>query len=404
MESPAYLTGQIDAFDCYGLEKEAYAKAIIPLAGAALGALAAEPGETLQGALAGGAAGLGAQYAGGKAIDAAKYVGGKALGAGQQATDAIRRRMAKQAPQARHVDSLSQAEIGQLPWRAQQAIDLRAVDKKFEQKQQARAGLDAELARHLASQQPSQTFSNTPAQPQQQNTPAQAPKRTQPWQRQGSYGLEGMVAGTGIPGQPQATPTAYAAPPNPRAAGLEQASRTGMGMGGMGGAQFGSPFDKESSLRKFKLAFDFSLGLNVPGTPLSVNLKDQKDRLEGMTKWVPREDIERGYQYVEEGTPLEDIADEATRRGGVMHPLLGAALAAAATKKFAPGTGAAGPALAGVLGAGAGSLYNKLTEGGRVEDALQGYEGARRSFPLRRHGVQTANESKPLLLAGGRDE
>lgn len=402
MNSPAYLTGLDAAAGAYGLEKDAYAKAILPLAGAAMGALAADEGERMQGAAAGLATGLGAQYLGGKAVDAAKYVGGKALGAGQQAVSAIKSRMSPQAPQSRHVDSLSQAEIGKLPWQAQQAIDLRAVDKKFEQKAKDRAHLDAQLAQLQFPQAPSQTFSNAPA--QAQPAPAAAkPAPAKPWQRQGSYGLEGAVSGIGLPGQPQPQPTAYAAPPAAQpAASLGHGQ--GMGMGGMGGVSFGSPFDKESSLKRFKLAFDFSLGLNVPGTPLSVNLKDQKDRLEGMTRWVPREDIERGYKYVEEGTPLEDIADEATRRGGVMHPLLGAALSAAAAKKIAPGSGVAGPLLAGVLGAGAGGLYHKLTEGSRIEDALQGYEGAKSTFPIRRHGVQTANESTPMVMAGGRDE
>lgn len=409
MESPAYLTGQSDAFDVYGLEKQAlanapapapisYGRAIIPLATAAMGAMAADQGEGLQGALGGLAAGTAAQYAGEKAFGAAKNLGGKAV-------DAVRNRVGPKPPQTRHVDTLGHADIREMPWQLQHAIDMRNVDKAFEARAKQQAPLDAELARHLAAQKAQPQASNAPAQPQQAPPAAAKPAAVKPWQRQGSYGLEGAVSGMGLPGQPQAQQAAYVAAPPGAKPVASVGHGEGMGMGGMGGGvSFGSPFDKESSLRRFKLAFDFSLGLNVPGTPLSVNLKDQKDRLEGMTKWVPREDIERGYKYIEEGAAPEDIVEEASRRGGVSHPLLGAALAALAAKKLAPGSGMAGPALAGVLGAGGGSLYNKLTEGSRIEDALQGYEGAKRTFPIRRHGVQTANESTPMVMAGGRDE
>lgn len=392
MQSPAYITGQLEAAESYGLEKEAWARAVMPLAGAAAGALLAPEGERMQGAALGLAAGTGLQAAG-------QWAGSKMRGAGAKPAAATPAAQAAPGP-TKHVAQLTQQEVGQMPWRAQQAYDMHMVDRDFAQKARALAPADAQLAQLQIPQKPSQSFSNAPAQaPQQQAAPAKAPVRTPAWQQQASHGLEGMAAGIpGHGGEPEVT-TSYVPPKNPRAAGLEN-----MAQG------YGMPFNKESALRRFKLGFDFGIGVNLPGTPLSVSMKEQRERLPGMDRWVPREDIERGFAYDDAGTSLDEIADEAARRGGVLHPAVGAALAAAGMKALRPTAGVVGPLAAGLLGAGLGAGYHQMTTDDRIDNALQGLQAARRTkqdeggFPIRKHAIQTANESKPVVISGGRDE
>jgi hypothetical protein len=165
------------------------------------------------------------------------------------------------------------------------------------------------------------------------------------------------------------------------------------------------PPPKQASLARFKLSVDASVGVGIPGLPgVSVGVKDQRERLPGMSRWVPRSTVERGFDYTDAGLDPEAVADLEGSKGTLAHPLLGAALAAAGARKFAPQSGLLGPLLAGLGGAGLGTLYNQATKDRRIEEGLEAHSGAmreREKFPIRRHPTQTANESTPLAVSRG---
>ena len=163
--------------------------------------------------------------------------------------------------------------------------------------------------------------------------------------------------------------------------------------------------ERVASLEEFKIAVDVSAGVSLPVLGgASLGFKDQRERLPGMSRWVPRSTVERGFDYADEGLDSEAVSDIEGDRGSITHPLLGAALAAAGARKFMPQSGALGPLLAGLGGAGLGTLYNKATKDRRIEEGLEAHSGAQRErekFPIRRHPTQTANESTPLAVSRG---
>lgn len=163
--------------------------------------------------------------------------------------------------------------------------------------------------------------------------------------------------------------------------------------------------DKKSSLEQFKLAVDVGGSVPIPGLGgVGVSFKDQRERLSGMSRWVPRDTIERGFEYADKGFDPETVMDLEGDRGNVMHPLTGAALAAAGALKFAPKSGAGGALLAGLGGLGLGQLYHQHTRDTREQEGLEALEGAQRErskFPIRRHTIQTANEATPLAVSRG---
>jgi len=163
--------------------------------------------------------------------------------------------------------------------------------------------------------------------------------------------------------------------------------------------------NKKGSLAQFKLALDVGGSVPVPGLGgVGVSFKDQRERLPGMSRWVPRSTMERGFDYADQGFDPEAVMDLEADRGSVTSPLSGAALAALGAMKFAPKSGASGALLAGLGGAGLGSLYHKATSGTRAREGVEALEGAQRErqkFPIGRHAVQTANEATPLAVSRG---
>jgi hypothetical protein len=126
-----------------------------------------------------------------------------------------------------------------------------------------------------------------------------------------------------------------------------------------------------------------------------------------MSRWVPRSTVERGFDYADAGFDPEAVMDTEAARGELLSPTIGAALAAAAAAKFSPKSGVGGKLLAGIGGAGLGSLYHKATEGSRRREGLEALQGAelereRYQFPIRHHPTQTANEASPLAVSRGR--
>jgi hypothetical protein len=116
--------------------------------------------------------------------------------------------------------------------------------------------------------------------------------------------------------------------------------------------------------------------------------------------------MERSFDYVDEGISPEEAGAREADRGSFLHPLLGGALGAGATLRFAPGTGAGGALLGGLAGGTLGELYHRLTRDARRQEGEEGYEGAareREKFPIRKHKNQTANEASPLTISRGID-
>lgn len=163
----------------------------------------------------------------------------------------------------------------------------------------------------------------------------------------------------------------------------------------------------DAELAKLKMAVDVSGSFGIPGLGVGFGIKDQRERLPGMSRWVPRSTVERGFDHADSGTSPEDVAAQESERGTIAHPLLGAALAAAGARKLMPNSGALGPLLAGLGGAGLGTLYNQVTKDRRVEEGLEAHSGAvreRSKFPINKHPTQTANESTPLAVSRGTGE
>ncbi len=163
-----------------------------------------------------------------------------------------------------------------------------------------------------------------------------------------------------------------------------------------------------SAVERFKLGFDIGGSIPIPGMGgLGISVKDQRERLPGMTRWVPRAALERGFDYADQGLDADIVSDLEADRGSLLSPGIGAALAAGAAHRFAPKSGVSGKLLAGLLGAGLGSAYHAGTENARRREGVEAFDAAERElnkFPLRRHALQTANESTPWTLARGSNE
>lgn len=190
----------------------------------------------------------------------------------------------------------------------------------------------------------------------------------------------------------------------------EGESAQGAALGGLGalGLQSTALGLKGTFPLKNKTALDLSGSMGIPGVAgVSLGLKDLRERLPGMSRWAPHDTVERGFDYADSNLDPQAVAGLEADRGTLTHPLLGAALAAAGARHFFPQSGTVGPALAGLVGAGAGSLYNQATRNRRVEEGLEAFQGAQRErerFPLQRHPVQTANEAPPLTVSSGNGE
>lgn len=170
-------------------------------------------------------------------------------------------------------------------------------------------------------------------------------------------------------------------------------------------AEFIQAMKKQSSLNRFKLGMDIGTSVPLVGmNGVGMSFKDQRERLPGMSRWVPRAAMERGFDYVDEGLDPESVMDTEADRGSLTVPALGALLSSAAMHKFAPKSGMTGKLLGGMGGAAAGSIYHYNTRDQRAREGLEAYEGAQRErdkFPIRRHAVQTANEASPLAVSRG---
>ena len=361
MEANAYTLGTLDAGINYGLAKEAWAKAIMPLAGAAMGAALAPEGEGTQGAVLGGLGALGMQSA--------------ALAGARGVKNAFTPKPV--APVARP------------------------------------AGVDpAALA---AKQQEINAFRSRAAMPPSKPTvmastiPAITPETKYTSQQTGAD--PAMVTAMHASGPPGTQMQHIAPPPNPISA--VPSAQPPMGTADnqaipaqpipQGKKKKGKQQIRVASLDEFKIGIDLGLSIPVAGG-IGLGVKDQRERLPGMGRWVPRSAIERGFNYADDDASPEDVAESEASRGVIGHPLLGAALAAAGARKFLPNSGLMGPLLSGVAGLGLGAAYHHATKDRRVEEGMEAYQGASRErerFPVQRHPSQTANESTPLAVSRG---
>jgi hypothetical protein len=154
-----------------------------------------------------------------------------------------------------------------------------------------------------------------------------------------------------------------------------------------------------------KVAMEFGVGTNLPGTPLNVGYshKSKEERLPGMNRWVDRDVLERALQGTSDGLDAQALVDLEGDRGRLSHPALGALLGGGLTKHFLPKSGNAGAALASLIGAGSGALYNQATAGDRRDSMVDALRGVyqERGFPLQGQGHSTANEPPSMLLSRG---
>jgi len=397
MQADAYKLGYLDAALDFGLTKESWAKAIMPAAGALMGAIAAPEGETMQGAALGGLGALGLQSA---ALAGAKHLAGPAAPHAPTAP----------APQPGGTTVLPKGApvpMGAIPQKIHEVAHDHGVDPQE---------LHARRMQQVAERPPpppispatvdaSKHFGTDPAMvTAMMNAPGPmkgAPQRHAPGPQMDAD-LQ-AVHGNVTPPAPPAPPTV----PQQMDADLQAASNPPIP-----GSTKKAPKEKKekgrkkgASLEDFKIAVDVSAGVTLPFLGgASVGLKDQRERLPGMSRWVPRSTVERGFDYADEGLDPEAVSDLESERGTIAHPLLGAALAAAGAHKFLPQSGVLGPLLGGLVGGGLGTLYNQATKGRRIEEGLEAHSGAQRErekFPIRRHPTQTANESTPLAVSRG---
>jgi hypothetical protein len=346
MESEAYKLGGLDAVLELGLTKEAFNKALMPLLGAGVGAVLAPEGETAQGAALGGLGMLGAQSA--------------LLGRG------------KSLP---HVPAPAPAAVPHTP----------APSTRPSLTEVGRAAFDQ------GKEDLKKWFNAVP--PETASTVTHAP--------------HAAAGPPNVASMPRARSVAETYATN-QAANEAAARRAGMDPEAF--AELKKEFErqgfyKKSSIAQFKIAVDVGGSVPIPGLGgVGVSFKDQRERLPGMSRWVPRDTIERGFDYADKGFDPEAVMDIEGDRGSVVHPLTGAALAAAGALKFAPKSGPGGALLAGLGGLGLGHLYNQQTRDTREREGLEALEGAQRErskFPIRRHAVQTANEATPLAVSRG---
>lgn len=215
----------------------------------------------------------------------------------------------------------------------------------------------------------------------------------------GARGLKGAL--TPKPGVPKAPPLSPAMTDLHKWVGQEKAYAGAQNMIRRETAT------NDAALAGLKMSVDLSGGFGIPGVGASFGVKDQRERLPGMSRWVPRSAMERGFDYADQGKAPEEVAALEADEGSVAQPLIGAALAAAGARKMMPKSGVTGPLLSGLLGAGAGTLYHQMTKGRRVEEGLEALGGAQRErnkFPISKHPSQTANESTPLAVSRGTGE
>lgn len=365
MEADAYKLGHLDAAISFGITKEAWAKAVLPAAGAAMGAILAPEGEGLQGAALGGLGALGMQSA--------------ALAGANKLKGAF---TPKPNPPAGTPGGTQMAQTAKLPEHLADLHKWNKQEKMFGQTQDM-------IKREMASTNAELAKLNPPAGPPPQISPATAAASkhfgTDPAMVTAMMNAPGPMKGAPqrfAPGQiPDATPGHSPVPPT-KAKGRK----------------------KKASLDRLKMAVEISGGFQLPFLGASIGVKDQRERLPGMSRWVPRSTMERSFDYADEGVDPAEVADREGDRGSVAHPLLGALLAAGAAHRYAPGSGLMGKVLAGLAGGGLGTLYNQQTKERRVNDALEALTGAQRErekFPIRRHPTQTANESTPLAVSRG---
>lgn len=149
--------------------------------------------------------------------------------------------------------------------------------------------------------------------------------------------------------------------------------------------------------RQFKLGFaklaDFGFSVGLPGVGISTSGKDE--RLPGMSKWVPRSTVEDAFQGLERGYDERALLEQAADKGSLRDPALGAAIGAGASHYFYPGAHPHFKALAALLGAGAGAVYNQFTTPDRVENMRQAIRGVSQE----RAGQDSAREAMPLVLS-----
>lgn len=347
MEADAYKLGHLDAALEYGLTKEAWGKAVLPILSSLAGAAMAPEGEGAQGALLGGLGALGLQSA--------------VLGRGKPAP--VHAPMATPAPSpvagGHSIQDVGNAALAQ-------------------GKEQLHRWLNAPLTKTTTAPSPS-----LPAQPSVPTPGGKSWAQT----RQVRQDLEDRVAKMR---RREYVPQRAQHPP-----GQDPEVMAGMQR----------EFSKKSSLEQFKVAIDFGGSIGIPGMGgLGVSLKDQQERLPGMSKWVPRGAVERGFEYLDRGFDPESVMDAEADRGSLIHPATGAALAAMGAAKFAPKSGLGGSMLAALGGAGLGTLYHRATNDQRRDEGREAFEGAQRErskFPIRRHATQTANEASPLAVSRG---
>jgi len=349
MEDNAYNLGNIDAALAYGLSKEAWlAPALSMAVPAIMGGIAAPEGETEQGVALGALGGL----AGYSALRA----GAHALGAKTRVTPPV-----GGAPGSKTVlPSGAPVPNAAIPQHIHEAAIEHSVNP-----QELYARRMQQLQERQAQPVPKPSRATVAASKHFGTDPAMV--------------TEMMNA----PG-PMKGATPLKAPP----AASEKPATKGR--------------KKAAGLGDFKIAVDVSTSVGVPG--MSMGFKDQRERLPGMSRWVPRSTVERGFDYADDGIDPEAVADLEAERGSLSHPLLGAALAAAGARKFMPNSGLMGPLLAGLGGAGLGALHHQATKGRRIEEGTEAHQGAlreRERFPIQRHAIQTANESTPLAVSRG---
>lgn len=363
MQTEAHAIGQLDALQQFGFQKEALLntlKAVAnprllgTIAGAGLGAAAADEGEGMQGALIGAAGGYGlgagAAHVGNAVASGAKTVGNAVaphFNAGVDAAKNLVGMGAKTSP----VQQLVNQESG---FTAAQNVSRKNWQQDVGQH------LDAELAKARAS--------------------GAGPMPTH------QMSLPGMPAP--VPVQ-QPLPLGMPARPPTGAAPVQ-------GTLPLGNEQLGL-FGKHA---------DVGFGVGIPKTPFSLSLGRKEERLPGMTKWVPRDVIERAYENTDAGYDPQAVMDAEAAHGELLNPAIGAGVGAAAAKFGLPRGGALGTALGALAGAGGASLVHKLTEGRRRGNAAQALRGiaTERDFPLRSQEATTANESSPMAVSRGGDD
>jgi hypothetical protein len=377
MESDAYKLGHLDAAIEFGLTKEAWGKAVLPVLSSLAGAALAPEGEGAQGALLGGLGALGLQSA----------VFGHGKSAPAHVPAAVR------APSAPPATAAPSAPAG----RTMQDVGHAAFAQG---KEQLHRWLNAPLTKTPA---PAPTAHS--AAPSLPASPSISTPGGKSWAdtRQARQDLQERVLKMHRREYiPQRDPVAALKSPT-AVDGVQPSPPPGQDPQVMAGMR--REFAKKGSLEQLKLSIDVGGSIGIPGMGgLGVSLKDQQERLPGMSRWVPRGAVERGFEYLDKGFDPESVMDTEAERGSLIHPATGAGLAAMGAAKFAPKSGPGGMLLASLGGAGLGTLYHRATNSQRREDGREAFEGAERErskFPIRRHPTQTANEASPLAVSRG---